>query len=204
MSEPVRRSPLHGRGEIAGPAGDRMVERPFLGKIAVRADPESAGERLGSLVGVELPEACRAAVAGDVAVLWIGPDEFWVVTPPNAEIDLAARLEGALEGVTHQVAVVSDYYTVIELAGPNSRRILMKLSTLDLHPRAFTVGHAAGSMFGRTQATLWQADEEGPAFRLLVRWSTADYLWCLLAECGREFGLPAQEPVGGETWRLAR
>ena len=79
----------------------------------------------------------------------------------------------------------------------------MKLTTLDLHPRAFKTGMVAGSMFGRTQATLWQAtddaEEGGPLFRLIVRWSMADYLWCLIADAAREWGAPDQSPVGGET-----
>src|SRR5690606_6979318 len=99
-------------------------------------------------------------------------------------------------------------YTEIELSGRHAREALMKLSTLDLHPRGFSEGDVAGSMFGRTQATLWQSRggdaEGGPAFILLVRWTMTDYLWCALAEAGREFGLPAQEPIGGEIWRLAR
>jgi hypothetical protein len=35
-------------------------------------------------------------------------------------------------------------------------------------------------------------------FRLLIRWSMADYLWCLLADAGREWGMPAEVPVKGE------
>ena len=91
---------------------------------------------------------------------------------------------------------------MIEVSGPKARAALMKLTTLDLHPRAFKAAMAAGSMFGRTHATLWQvaddATEGGPLFRLIVRWSMADYLWCLVADAGREWGMPEQLPVGGE------
>ena len=103
---------------------------------------------------------------------------------------------------------MSSYYTTIELAGPRARDMLMKLTTLDLHPSAFTTGQVAGSLFGRAQATLWQVDadetEGGPVFRLFVRRSMADYLWCLLAEAGFEWGMPKQAPLSGETWRLER
>ena len=81
----------------------------------------------------------------------------------------------------------------------------MKLTTLDLHPRAFKAGMVAGSMFGRTQATLWQVTDDGrvgrggPLFRLIVRWSMADYLWCLIADAAREWGVPEEQPVEGET-----
>jgi heterotetrameric sarcosine oxidase gamma subunit len=83
----------------------------------------------------------------------------------------------------------------------------MKFTTLDLHPRAFKAGMAAGSMFGRAHATLWQvtddAAEGGSHFRLIVRWSMADYLWCLIADAAREFGTPETLPIGGETLTIA-
>jgi sarcosine oxidase subunit gamma len=38
----------------------------------------------------------------------------------------------------------------------------------------------------------------GPAFRIFIRWSMADYLWCALADAGREWGVPEQQPAKGE------
>ena len=35
-------------------------------------------------------------------------------------------------------------------------------------------------------------------FSLFVRWSMADYLWCTVADAGREWGMPEQVPVKGE------
>ena len=76
----------------------------------------------------------------------------------------------------------------------------MKLTTLDVHARAFAVGQVTGANFGHATANLWLVadDESGSIFRLFVRWSFADYLWCLLAEAGREWGMPEQVPVSGE------
>jgi hypothetical protein len=37
---------------------------------------------------------------------------------------------------------------------------------------------------------------DAPDFDLIIRRSHADYLWCLLALAGREFGLPEQKPEG--------
>ena len=55
----------------------------------------------------------------------------------------------------HQLVDVSDYYTIIEVAGPKAREALMKLTTLDLHPRAFKPGMVTGSVFGRANAMIW-------------------------------------------------
>ena len=77
----------------------------------------------------------------------------------------------------------------------------MKLTSLDLHPRSFSAGMVTSSVFGRVNAMIWQMAEEGeggPDFRLFIRWSMADYLWCLIANAGREWGVPEQVPVKGE------
>lgn len=210
-----RRSALHHRPPVKAMEGAaRMAELPFLGKLVLRVDPAAGNPAVTAIVGVSLPaEACTSTRQGETAILWIGPDEFWIITAPEGQGPVAAGLDGAMSGIRHQVVDVSSYYTAIELAGPHVREMLMKLTTLDLHPRAFTAGQVAGSMFGRTQATLWLvgADQaasdgaaDGPLFRLFVRRSMADYLWCLLAEAGREWGMPRQTPLSGETWRLER
>lgn len=210
MSGAARRSPLAHRQPIEAMEGAAwLAEAPFLGKLVLRVDPAAGDAAVSEAVGVPLPaEACTATRQGGTAILWIGPDEFWVITPPDGQAAVAAGLEQALAGIRRQVVDVSSYYTAIDLSGPRAREMLMKLTTLDLHPRAFGAGQVAGSLFGRTQATLWQVEpdeaEGGPLFRLLVRRSTADYLWCLLAEAGREWGMPRQAPLSGEDWRLER
>jgi sarcosine oxidase subunit gamma len=160
-------------------------------------------EPLRQALGLGLPfDALTSSTEGDTSFLWLGPDEWMLVTAPEvAEARVRAARE-ALTGAHHQLVDVSDYYTAIELAGAKARELLMKLTTLDVHARAFRFGMVAGSVFGRANAWLWQtgddADESGPAFRLFIRWSMADYLWCAMAEAGREWGLAEQVPVKGE------
>jgi sarcosine oxidase, subunit gamma len=205
-----RRSPLAHRLPIkAMEAAARMGEIPFLGKLVLRGDPANIDGAVTEIVGASLPEtACTVTRQSETSILWIGPDEFWIVTPPTDQTELAKGLEAALAGIHHQVADVASYYTTIELAGRKAREMLMKLTTLDLDARAFEAGQVAGSMFGRAQATLWQVDADdadgGPLFRLFVRRSMADYLWCLIAEAGFEWGMPRQAPLTGETWQLER
>ncbi len=203
-SNPVRRSPLHHRKPIEG-EGDTILiaERPFLGKAILRADKDEAVGPLRDAFGLGLPFDSLTSSTGDgMSFLWLGPDEWMIVTEPEESEERFGRAEQALAGIHHQLVKVGDYYTAIEVSGPRAREALMKLTTLDLHPRAFRAGMVAGSMFGRTQATLWQvrdgAEEGGPNFRLIVRWSMADYLWCLIADAAREFGAPEERPVAGE------
>jgi sarcosine oxidase subunit gamma len=200
----VRRSPLAHRQPVQAESGAvRLFEQRFSGKLVLRADPADASEGIRSSLGVEIPvQPLTSATAADASLLWMGPDEWMLVTAPA---ETAVRFEKtceALAGTHHQLVDVSDYYTIIEVAGPKARELLMKLTTLDLHPRAFESGMVTGSVFGRANATIWQSGGDdapgGPAFRLFIRWSMADYLWCLLADAGREWGMPPQVPVKGE------
>ena len=201
MVDLKRRSPLAHRDALHSSKGAlRLSERPFLGKLILRLDRERDGAAAAGVLGTELPPASpMTATAGDLTLLWLGPDEWMIVTPPGREQDIASALEAALAGRPHQVAVVSDQFTTIELDGARSREVLMKLSTLDLHPRAFKAGEVRGTLLARANAILHLgAETPEPVFGIFVRWSMADYLWCLIANAGREFGLPPQAPVDGE------
>ena len=204
LRAPVRRSPLGHRSRIEGEGGvARLAERPFLGKFILRAAPDEAVEPLRQALGFGLPfDALTSSTAGGIAWLWMGPDEWMLVTAPDAGAEAFARAREALAGFHHQLVDVSDYYTAIDAAGPKARELLMKLTTLDMHARAFRTGMVTGAIFGRANATIWQvaddAEESGPLFRLFIRWSMADYLWCALVEAGREWGVPEQVPIKGE------
>jgi sarcosine oxidase, subunit gamma len=199
-----RRSPLFHRRPIESDGGAiRMVERPFLGKFVLRADATLVADLVHGAVGPKLPvDALKSATAGDTSILWLGPDEWMIVTAPEEAERRLAAMRVALARVHHQLVDVGDYYTIIELSGSQAREALMKLTTLDLHPRTFKAGMVAGSVFAHANAWVWQttddATDDGPMFRLIIRWSMADYLWCLLAEAGREWGLPREVPVKGE------
>ena len=202
--DPHRRSPLFHRRPIEGDDGAiRMVERPFLGKLILRADPSLVMDLIHGSVGQKLPlEPLTSTTVGVTSILWLGPDDWMIVTSPEEAGPRLAAARAALVQVHHQLVDVGDYYTIIELSGPRTREALMKLTTLDLHPRVFKTGIVAGSVFAHANAWVWQtADDEadgGPIFRLIVRWSMADYLWCVLAEAGREWGMPREVPVKGE------
>jgi sarcosine oxidase subunit gamma len=200
---PVRRSPLSHRSPIADEAGAlRLAERPFIGKFILRADPQAAVEPLRAALGLGLPfDALTSSSTGANSFLWMGPDEWMLVTPPDEAVTRVGEARSALAEVHHQLVDVSDYYTIIEIAGLKAREALMKLTTLDLNRRSFKPGMVTGSVFGKANAMLWLPLETGveDAFSLFIRWSMADYLWCALADAGREWGAPGQLPVKGET-----
>jgi sarcosine oxidase subunit gamma len=198
------RSPLsHSQPITSADGALALKELTFLGKFVLRGADGEIGAEVAALLGGAWPEEPLSSADWEKgSVLWLGPDERMVILREAEATAIEGVLREELAGTHHQLVDVSDYYTVLEVTGRTAWKLLSKATTLDLHPRAFPPGMAAGGTFGHAQAILWRTREiqpgEGPRFRLIVRWSMADYLWCLLAECGREWGLPAQAPVAGE------
>lgn len=199
--DPRARSPLAHREPLTGD-GLRLAERPFEGLLVLRGEPAAVGEPFAGTAGLELPRVCRGTARGPgLTALWLSPDEWLLVTPTVADAEeLMPRVKTPLAERHHQLVDVSDYHTVIELAGAVARDVLAKVVAVDLHPRAWRRDEVLGTLLGKAVVQLWlvadEEDTDGPAVRIVVRRSHADYVWCLLAEAGREWGLPAQTPVG--------
>jgi sarcosine oxidase, subunit gamma len=156
----LRRSPLAGRDDVR--------EIPFLTMINVRTNT--------GLLGVELPAPNRVATVGERAILWLGPDEYLVVGPPDDTIDVEGE----------SVVDVSANRTTIELSGPHARDVLEKGMSIDLHPRSFGPGHCAQTLLARAQVIVAQVDAK-PTYHVLVRGSFAPYLADWLVDAAKEF-----------------
>lgn len=191
----LRRSPLaHLADSLRGAtvSGSRAVslsEWAFTTMVSLRVDPESpAAQRIEKCLGAPLPRACgRTSAAVPGTALWLGPDEWLIVSPPGTAA-ATAELDAALAGEPGSAVDVSANRTVLELRGPAARQVLEKGCALDLHPRAFGSGQAVVTQVGPVQVVLWQTDES--AYRLLPRASFADYLARWLMDAMTEYALP--------------
>ncbi len=193
MSDPRRKSPLAHRQALSAPDGAvRLRERAFLTKLILRLSPKSE-----AAAALELPLTANTSRERDGGTfLWLGPDEWMFMAAADGGGDIKTRLGELPGGAHYQLADVSDYYSVIEISGSKACETLMKLTPFDLHPRAFRTGDVAGTMFGKAAGWILNRSGEAAKFDIIIRWSMADYLWCLIAEAGREFGMSAQEPIG--------
>ena len=161
----IRRSPLH-----AVPLIDGLRELPFLAQVDVRTG--SPGDLLPSEPNTVRGDASRAA-------LWLGPDEWLVVGPPDSEDELEAGLRAS--GAT--VVDVSANRTTLELRGPRARELLEFGCPIDLHPRVFGPGRCAQTLLARASVLIWfVADDPEPVYRILARPSFAAYLAAWLAD----------------------
>lgn len=191
----LRRSPVGHLDEelrrASHPGAVRLVEWPFTTQVGIRAEAGSpAGRRIEAALGFALPRTVgQTTRKGAYDALWLGPDEWLVVSPTDA--DLAERLRSAAadgEG-NAQVVDLSANRTILELGGPRAREVLEKGCPVDLHPRAFANDTAVATTLARVPVILWKADDT--MFRILPRASLASYVAAWLVDAMQEFA-----PVG--------
>lgn len=198
MSEQIRQeSPLvervteERRAASSADAGVRLREYPFLGYINLRGDIEDSAfvNTVREITDLDLPDEPNTFVIGDrCSAIWLGPNEWYVVTPAGEESGFMERLEAALAGKHFAVNDLSSGLTTVNVSGLDARALLQKGCTLDLHPRAFGEGQCAQTLLGKTGVLiLYRGDE--PSFDLVVRRSFADYLFLWVEDAAREFGL---------------
>ncbi len=133
-------------------------------------------------------KACTSVADSVHRLVWVGPDDWFVIGPKGQASNIESRLRTALAGIHHAVTDVSGGYTVLHLSGRPVREVLAEGCTLDLHPRVFQPGSSAGSLFFKASIWLWQTDE-APTYEVLVRSSFMGYFWLMLERCTQECGL---------------
>ncbi|WP_425245059.1 sarcosine oxidase subunit gamma [Streptomyces sp. NEAU-NA10] len=192
----LRTSPLAHLAErmraasVTGARGVSLTEWPFVTMVNLRVDPGSeAADRIGKTLGAPLPRRCgHTTASGPHTVVWLGPDEWLVLSQADAPT-VAAELREALGSDPGSVVDVSANRTTLELSGPSARQVLEKGCPLDLHPRAFGPGRAVSTTVGPVAVLLWQVDD-APTYRLFPRSSFADYLARWLIDAMSEYRGP--------------
>ncbi|MDH3719843.1 MAG: sarcosine oxidase subunit gamma [Planctomycetota bacterium] len=174
----------------SGDPGLKVSLRADLGHINLRGDPDSQDftAAVATVLGQPLPVEANTWTEGKHRVLWLGPDEWLIVTPA----EIAAHLPDSLEvSLAKQHAAVNDLsggLLTVRIAGERVRDLLAKGCTLDLHPAEFEVGQCAQS--GLAKANVLLAYVEAPStFDITIRRSFSDYLFRWLKHAGREYGI---------------
>ena len=187
MPEPRKTSALAPYAEhFAAIARDDLAIRevPFQVQVNLRGDPgaEGFGKAVRTVAGCALPGANQVSRGPDRSVLWLGPDEWLVVSADGEGADLAAEFLALLTGQHVSVLDVSANRTIFELSGEGAREVLAKGCSLDLFPRALAVDHCAQTLLANVQIILEKVDSL-PTYRIYVRPSFARYLadWLLKA-----------------------
>jgi len=181
-------------GTGSGKAGIYLGERPSRGQLNLRGDATDAefSEAVTTALGTALPTVPNtAAVGAGATALWLGPDEWLVVTEAARAAKMVAALEVAVAGRHAAVVDVSEGRAVIGLAGARAREVLMKGCSVDLHPAAFAPGACAQTRLARAAVLIYHTGDAqgGPAYDIYVGRSFADYLWRWLEDAAAEYGV---------------
>jgi sarcosine oxidase subunit gamma len=157
---------------------------PPCSRHLLRAAPEAMA-LAGAALGLSLPQLpCHAAVQGDRAALWLGPDEQLLLAP-EARADETSRVDrAALPDTPHALDDVGHRQTALQVSGMHARTVLNAGCPLDLHAGVFTVGACTRTVFGKAEIVLWRRGED--IFHVEVWRSFAAYVSMLLVEASRD------------------
>jgi sarcosine oxidase subunit gamma len=175
------------------PGNVRVAEVPFLTQLDLRVEPGGpAAAAVGKALGGELPtEPCTASLSsasgiGEVEALWLGPDEWLLLTEPGRQDDLGNLLRTAIGDSRGAVVDVSAQRTGLSLSGPAARGVLARGCAIDLDPRVALAGTCVQTLLARAGVTIVVRDERASEFLLLVRASFAQYLAAWLVDACAE------------------
>ena len=178
---------------VDGGSGVILEELAFCVHLNLRCDPSDSQTltAASTIFGVGLPLVPNTFhETSDTRIHWLGPDE-WLVLAPMTEIHLSEKINSAWAGLHHSVTDITGGQTVVRIEGERTGQLLNQGCTLDLHHRAFKVGHCAQSLLAHVPVLISRGsnNENGICrFDLVVRRSYADYLAKWLLDAAREIG----------------
>lgn len=195
----LRRSPLRDWASTltALAPAVTLTERPYLTHTTLWVDPASdAGQAISTGLGAPLPAAGAFTQGrtrfGDVQVLWMGPEEFLIISPDGTDIDVQVAIDSWLGGRWAAVVDVSAQRTTVALSGRHARDVLGHGCSADLHPQVAPTGTCIATLLAQTGIVLQVLDAEAGDFQLLVRSSFAGYFAAWLADAAAEYADPVQ------------
>ncbi len=142
--------------------------------------------RLQQTLGVAWSQQIGTVASSRAAdILCIGPTDWLVAfTNPDPTAPLQ-ELDAVFAGTTFRATNMSQALVRVELQGPNVRTLLLKGSSLDLHPSHFAPGRCTRTRLASLPAILRCT---GPVtFECIVTSSYRDYLLSWLTDAAEEF-----------------
>jgi len=195
----LRQSPLAhlrlaARVSPRGEAAVSLNDGGFLGQLSLRGFADAAFvAAVESAIALAPPrEPNRVAQNGESRILWLGPDEWLVVTHEDKTEAYSKKLLELLEGQHFAIADVSEARALIGISGPKARDTLAHGCSLDLHPRVFRTDQCAQTLLARIPIILHQRDDV-PSYDIFVQRSLAEYLWNWLEDAAKPYGVAVVE-----------
>lgn len=165
-----------------------VAEAGPRGMITLRGDLSSAAisRAVKDATGLDMPAQRRATQAGDMAVLWMSPDELLVTLPYAQAGAMAQKLAQALAGEFATVVNMSDARAVFTLQGAGVFDALAKICPVDFSD--FAQGDIRRTRAAQVAAAVWMSGAD--QVTLLCFRSVAQYMFDLLSAVA----MPGSEP----------
>ncbi|MEP9403685.1 sarcosine oxidase subunit gamma [Sphingomonas silueang] len=128
-----------------------------FGRAVLRC-PAAMLDTVGERLGIALPaEACRSVGDDSLAALWLGPDE-WLLLSADAPDDWVASLQARLGDALCALVDVGHRQVALEVADGRigAERLLASGCALDLALTAFPVGMCTRTMYDKAEVVLWR------------------------------------------------
>jgi sarcosine oxidase subunit gamma len=177
MHEPTPRPEAKEAADPAAVLGSSLRPLPAANRWVFQGGEDARAAAARSWPPGFSSQSCRASTDGRSASLWMGPDEFLLISPD--QISLAE----SLGGIPHSLVDVSHRQLGFELVGPNCAALLSGGCPLDLDLKAFPVRMCTRTVFAKADIVLWRKADD--VFQVEVWRSFYEYTTQLLAELAR-------------------
>ncbi len=187
-----------GKIDVKGPDAVEFLERMYTHNIAKMHVGRCA---YGILLGED------GMVMDDGVMARLGDEHFYLTTTTGGAARVLSWHEKWLQTEWPDLDVyltsVTDHFSTIAVAGPNSRRLLQKVGCdIDLGPDAFPFMHVRDATLGNLPVQLFRVSFSGElAFEVNIDSNLALGMWETLIDAGREFDIT---PYGTETMHVLR
>lgn len=187
QGEPLTpQTPLHHTARAGGDGQLHYREHDLTGLLVLRgnAADKAFAEVVKATFGCSLPKTLSFVTAQEVSLLWLSPDEWWVLCPPDQTYALEVQLRERYSG-HFALANNTGGMTRIQLSGPQAVQVLKKSIPYDVHDDHFPVGKVVATVFGKTQAVVRRLGQND--WEILARRSFADYIWRWVEDAASEY-----------------
>lgn len=192
VRSPLERALVVGPYGAPGDAGVSLTEIRNFDLIQVMARRGKAAEMSKAAkarFGAAAPDAPKAVQSSDATLIWSGPDQFFVLSKGGKHTaEALAQTFASSASLSDQ----SHARVLMSISGAKARTMLAKLSSIDLHSDAFSVGAAAATSMDHTSVTLWRSNDrpDGQAvLNVLVFATFAESLLHTMLDSAAEYGV---------------
>lgn len=188
-------SPL-GKFRLWGPDAVRALQRVYISDMSRTRPGRCTYSAMCNVTG---------NIIDDGVVVRTGEDEFYLTTSSNRAGSTVEwfRFHTRHDGWDYNLVNLTDALASINVAGPNARRVLERITRADLSNDAFPcLGYREIEVGDGVAARCLRLGFVGElSYELHVDASHARYVWDLLVDAGAEFGI---EPFGLEAQNCLR